>query len=55
MGNQWGMQPQGYHFNNGSNMSLNMAPPGFEPQVWNPWMQQHQQFPLMPMMPNGEN
>jgi hypothetical protein len=51
MGNQWGMTPQGYNFN-GSNMSLNMPAPGFEPQMWNPWMQQ--QFPMMPMMPNGE-
>lgn len=61
MGHQWHMQ-QGWpgHGNfNGSNMSLNMAPPpGFmtsEQQMWNPWVQQQQQqqFPF-PMMPGGD-
>lgn len=60
MGNQWGMTPQGWsgnNFNHGSNMSLNVAPIGFEPQMWNPWMQQQQQpqFSMMPMMPNGKH
>jgi hypothetical protein len=57
MGNQWGMTPQGWSGSNfnGSNMSLNIAPPGFEPQMWNPWMpQQQQQFSIMPMLPNGK-
>jgi hypothetical protein len=63
MGNQWNMPQQqgwpGNHFN-GSNMSLNMHPNGFmnhnDQQIWNPWMQQQQQFGYPnPMMPNGED
>lgn len=57
MGNQWNMGWSGNHHFNGSNMSLNMPPQNFmsnDQSMWNPWMQQQQQYPF-PIMPNGQN
>lgn len=60
-GGHWNMSPHHHHAWNGSstlggsNMSLNMPQHGYDQHsMWNPWLQQQQQFPMMPMMPGGE-